>query len=102
MALQQKIMNDSNTFDVIIIGAGPSSFSASIYLANAGYKVAYIEKNVPGGRLVNIPLIVNYPGFKQISGADLALNMYEQAEASGVIAIFGEVTHINQYKNYYT
>ena len=40
MALQQKIMNDSNTFDVIIIGAGPSSFSASIYLANAGYKVA--------------------------------------------------------------
>lgn len=101
MALQQKIMNDSNTFDVIIIGAGPSSFSASIYLANAGYKVAYIEKNVPGGRLVNIPLIVNYPGFKQISGADLALNMYEQAEASGVIAIFGEVTQIGQYKNYH-
>ncbi len=101
MALQHKMMCDSNTFDVIIIGAGPSSFAACIYLSNAGYKVAYIEKNIPGGKLVNIPFINNYPGYKQISGADLALNMYEQAQETGAISLFGEVSQIDQYLNYH-
>ena len=101
MSLQHKMMCDSNTFDVIIIGAGPSSFAACIYLSNAGYKVAYIEKNIPGGKLVNIPFINNYPGYKQISGADLALNMYEQAQKAGAISLFGEVSQIDQYLNYH-
>lgn len=101
MGLQNKMMCDSNTFDVIIIGAGPSSFATCIYLDIAGYKVAYIEKNIPGGKLVNIPLITNYPGYKQISGADLALNIYEQAQKVGVISLFGEVSQIVQYLNYH-
>ena len=62
MGLQYKMMCDSNTFDIRIIGAGPSSFAACIYLGIAGYKVAYIKKNIPGGKLINIPLITNYPG----------------------------------------
>lgn len=101
MGLQHKMMSDSNTYDVIVIGAGPSSFATCIYLGNAGYKVAYIEKNIPGGKLVNIPLITNYPGYKQISGADLALNMYEHAQKMGVISLFGEVSQIDQYLNYH-
>ena len=102
MPLQHKMMCDSNTFDVVIIGGGPSSLSASIYIAAAGYKVAYIEKNVPGGKLVNIVHnITNYPGFKSISGPDLALQMYEQAQQSGAISLFGEVSQIDQYLNYH-
>ena len=102
MALQHKMMCDSNTFDVIIIGGGPSSLSASIYIAAAGYKVAYIEKNVPGGKLVNIlNNITNYPGFKSVSGPDLALQMYEQAQQLGAISLYGEVSQIDQYLNYH-
>ena len=102
MPLQHKMMCDSNTFDVIIIGGGPSSLAASIYIATAGYKVAYIEKNVPGGKLVNqVNNITNYLGFKSISGPDLALQMYEQAQESGAISLFGEVSQIDQYLNYH-
>ena len=32
MALQAIIMNDGNTYDVIIIGGGPTAFSAAIFL----------------------------------------------------------------------
>lgn len=31
MALQAIIMNDGNTYDVIIIGGGPAAFSAAIF-----------------------------------------------------------------------
>ena len=59
MALQAIIMNDGNTYDVIIIGGGPAAFSAAIFLRNGNYKVGYIEKNIPGGKLVNINNIEN-------------------------------------------
>lgn len=100
MGLETRIVTDENKFDVLIIGSGPAGFSCAIYLSRAGFKVGYIEKNVPGGRLVNIPIIENYPGYKQISGATLALNMYEQAEAAGAIPIFGEVNQIGTYQDY--
>lgn len=100
MGLETRIVTDENKFDVLIIGSGPASFSCAIYLCRAGLKVGYIEKNVPGGRLVNISIIENYPGFKQIDGASLALNMYEQAEAVGAIPIFGEVRQIGTYQDY--
>lgn len=101
MPIQAIMMNDTNTFDVLIIGGGPAALAASIYLSRSGYKNGYIEKNVPGGKLVNIQSIDNYPGFKKIAGSDLALNMYEQVEALGGIAIFGEVTTLDRYKDYH-
>ena len=101
MALQAIIMNDGNTYDVIIIGGGPAAFSAAIFLRNGNYKVGYIEKNIPGGKLVNINNIENYPGYKSINGADLALNMYEQVDALGVDSIYGEVIQISKYNDYH-
>ncbi len=98
MGLEARLTSEQNKFDALIIGGGPAAFSASIYLSRAGYKTAYIEKNVPGGRLVNIATIENYAGFKHITGADLALKMYEQVDALGVEPIYGEVTMID-YKN---
>ena len=35
-----------NTFDVVIIGAGPAGSSAAILLAGAGWSVALIEKQL--------------------------------------------------------
>ena len=101
MPLQATIMPDSNTFDVIIIGGGPAGLTTAIYLAKAGNKVGYIERNIPGGKIVNLPLITNYPGYKSIPGAQLALNMYEQAEEAGATLIYGEVVTIDQYNEYH-
>lgn len=67
--------------DIIIIGAGPAGMSAALYCARAGLKVVLIEKEwIPGGQMNNAIKINNYPGVESISGADLALKMYNQIE----------------------
>jgi thioredoxin reductase (NADPH) len=63
-------------------------------------KTGYIEKDVPGGKLVNIAAINNYPGRKNVNGADLALTMYEQANELGAEYIYGKVTQIVRKLNY--
>lgn len=64
-------------YDVIIIGMGPSGMSASIYAKRANKKVLLLDENTPGGLLNKISNINNYLGFKNVSGPDLALSMFE-------------------------
>ncbi len=59
--------------DLIIIGGGPASFTAAIYAARYKLKTLLISKEL-GGYLNKIHIIENYPGFKEISGLDLAQN----------------------------
>jgi len=71
-------------YDSIIIGGGPAGLTAGIYLARAGFKVLILEKETIGGQIASAPMVENYPGFMQISGSELASNMYDQVEALGV------------------
>lgn len=70
--------------DVIIIGAGVAGLTAAIYARRSGLSVLVFDKNIYGGQLVNSNIIENYPGFDEISGVDLALNIYNQAIKQGV------------------
>ena len=65
---------------VIILGSGISGMTASIYLKRGGITPIIIENNAPGGTLNIIPSIENYPGFNEISGPDLAVNIYNQTK----------------------
>lgn len=67
-------------YDVIIIGAGPASLSAAIYLKNANKNILVIEKNVPGGKILKAKKISNYLGFDGEDPSDLAYKMYEQTQ----------------------
>ena len=51
-------------FDVIIIGAGPSGYTAGIYCSRAGYDTLILSGLLPGGQLVNTTEVENYPGFE--------------------------------------
>ncbi|MHA1276203.1 MAG: thioredoxin-disulfide reductase [Candidatus Helarchaeota archaeon] len=73
----------SKGYDIIIIGAGAAGLTAAIYSGRYGVKVAILEKLTAGGQLALTPLIENYPGYKAISGPDLAEHMKEHAEAAG-------------------
>ena len=64
-------------YDVIIIGAGPAGLSAGIYAARSGLKTLVLENGVPGGLLNYTNTVKNYPGFKKISGPDLAMTLFE-------------------------
>ena len=59
-------------YDVIIIGAGPSGYTAGIYCSRAGYDTLILSGILPGGQLVNTREVENYPGFENgIMGPDL-------------------------------
>ena len=71
--------------DVIIIGGGVAGLSAAQYAARAGLKAHLFEELAPGGLLLNIDILENYPGYdKPISGFELADNLTKQAEQFGV------------------
>ena len=89
-------------YDCIIIGAGPSGLTAAIYLLRANKKVLIIEKEGVGGQIASSPLVENYPGYKSISGSDLANNLFEQVMNLGVDFEIGEVKEITKDKKVIT
>lgn len=85
-------------YDIIIIGCGPAGMTAGIYAARANRKVLIIEKETIGGQISSSPLVENYPGYKEISGSELANNMFEQVTALGVNVELDEVKRIEHGK----
>ena len=67
----------------MIIGAGPAGLTAGIYSSRSKVNSLILEDAIVGGQVKNSYTIENYPGFKKISGAELADLMQEQAEALG-------------------
>lgn len=84
-----------NTYDLLIIGAGPAGLSAGIYGARAGLKTIILEKGIPGGTTAAVHLIENYPGFPDgISGNQLSDLMKKQCLSFGVELINREAKAI--------
>lgn len=85
-------------YKVIVIGAGISGISCAIYLKRAGISTLLIENNAPGGQLNKIGSIENYPGYEEVSGFDLAMNLYSQVMKTGVCFVSDEIKKINYEK----
>ena len=81
-------------YDIIIIGAGPAGMTAAIYGQRAGKSTLMIDKAGYGGNIVTTPSVENYPGLKDVSGADFAQLLYDQAMSFGAEYKFAEVTGI--------
>ena len=86
----EPIISDKNKtkYDVIIIGAGPSGYTAGIYCSRAGYDTLILSGLLPGGQLVNTTEVENYPGFENgIMGPDLMIDMRKQSQRMGTTII---------------
>lgn len=81
-------------YDLIIIGMGISGITAGIYAKRAGLKVLILEENTPGGVINNINKIENYPGFKSISGPDLAYSLFDEINELNIEYKIEKVTDI--------
>lgn len=80
---------------VAILGSGIAGMTAGIYLKRGGLDVLVVEDNIPGGVLNEIPSIENYPGYEEISGPDLAMNIYNQLTKLGVKILNKKITSID-------
>jgi thioredoxin reductase (NADPH) len=70
-------------WDLIIIGAGAAGLAAGIYAARSGLKTLIIDEKMAGGTSADAPIVENYPGFSQISGAELAEKMALHCRKTG-------------------
>jgi len=74
-----------NFYDLIIVGAGPSGLTTSIYAAREGLNTLILERGVSGGQVGNTQSLDNYPGFDEgISGVEFARRLTNQALRFGV------------------
>ena len=89
-------MNKENSeiYDLIIIGAGPGGLNCSLYAARANLKVLVIEKGAPGGKMTSTFRIENWIGDEEIVGAKLALRMLKHTKETGVEHRYGNVIKI--------
>lgn len=69
--------------DIIIIGGGIAGLTAAVYAGRSGKSVLLFEKKAYGGQISQSHAVENYPGFKNISGAELSMNLRSQAETFG-------------------
>jgi len=84
-------------YDVIIIGGGTAGFSAGMYSSRLGMKTLLVERLIPGGQIINVERIEDYPGLPDgISGADFSSKVQEQAIASGTEFAMSEVMGIRK------
>ena len=82
--------------DIIIVGGGPAGLTAAVYALRAGRTVLVIEKGGFGGQIAFSPKVENIPGFTQISGAEFADKLTEQAMNLGADMELETVTGVEK------
>ncbi|MCI0414869.1 FAD-dependent oxidoreductase [bacterium] len=76
---------ETDFYDLVIIGGGPSGLAAAVYGASEGLRTVMIEREAPGGQAALSSRIENYLGFPAgLTGADLTRRAVMQARRFGV------------------
>jgi thioredoxin reductase (NADPH) len=73
----------SQSYDVIVVGAGPAGLTAGIYLSRAKMEALILNEGAVGGQMVLTHEVANYPGVESTSGYQLATTMKNQAKKFG-------------------
>jgi thioredoxin reductase (NADPH) len=78
------IADDSRTFDVAVVGAGPAGLAAAVYASSEGLDPIVVERTSIGGQAGASARIRNYLGFQRgVAGGELATRAYQQAWVFG-------------------
>lgn len=80
------------TYDVIVVGAGPTGMTSAMFTGRANLKTLLIERMLPGGQIATTSTVENYPGYPDgIEGPDLSDAMMEHAKQYGIENLSAEV-----------
>jgi thioredoxin reductase (NADPH) len=87
-------MNES--WDVVIIGAGPAGLAAAIYAGRARRSTLVLEKGFPGGQILLTDWVENFPGFPEgVTPFELMQDFRKHAEKFGARVEADEIENIS-------
>src|SRR6266576_3441419 len=90
-------------YDVIIIGSGLAGLTAGLFAARHGLSTLVLESNIPGGHLISIEKIEDFPGFPdRIAGYDLCPNLQRQASDYGAEFQRAEVMRLEAQERFWS
>lgn len=88
-------MDNSQIYDLIIVGSGFAGYTAGIYASR--YKMKNILFGEAfGGQTSEAHIIGNYPGFEEIKGPELMNRVREQAKKLGTEEVMDRVVKITR------
>ena len=85
--------------DLIIIGGGMAGMTSALYALRNNKSVLILEKESVGGQIAKSPKVENYPTKKEISGSELADELFEQIMALGVQFELENVAAVSKENN---
>jgi thioredoxin reductase len=91
--MESETVKNTDHYDVVIVGQGPAAFSAALYAGRYKMSTLIIGEEF-GGETATSNIIENYPGFSQVDGLDLMLNMQQQVEELDINIVDGRVDEI--------
>lgn len=87
-------MTDQQTerFDVVVIGAGPAGLTAGMYAARQGLRTAIVAAEV-GGQALWAAEVENYLGWRLVTGVELVRHFREHVRQFGVHCFEGRLVN---------
>ncbi len=90
-------VGEPGSYEVIVVGAGLAGLTAGLFAARHGHSTLVLESQVPGGHLVNVHQIEDFPGFPAgVAGYELCPMVQEQAARFGAEFRLAEVDRVER------
>lgn len=77
-------MPEAGDYDVVIVGGGLAGLTAGLFAARYGLATLVLEASIPGGHLISVEKIEDFPGFPEgVAGYELCPTVQQQAANQG-------------------
>jgi alkyl hydroperoxide reductase subunit F len=86
---------EEETYDVLIVGAGPAGLTAGVYCARKMLKTVIISENI-GGQALASWMIENYMGYRMVTGDELMKKFEEQAREHHIHLELDRITGVSR------
>jgi thioredoxin reductase (NADPH) len=85
----------TSSYEVVVLGGGLAGLTAGLFAARQGHATLVLTGGVPGGHLVNVEHVEDFPGFPEgIAGFELCPAVHEQAADAGAEFSMAEASRL--------